>query len=116
LFADESDKPWCYYFEKADLARQFEDWQQIGQLGDEAEQRGLRTKKTIELVPFIEGYAHLGQWQKTLEYTDHANRLVAMMQPLLCSTWQRIETDTTAGVERDQAILDAYKMLECTGK
>ena len=35
-FGKEPAHGWCYYFEKADLARQQQDWQQVAALGDQA--------------------------------------------------------------------------------
>ena len=64
IFGAEPFHDWCYYYEKADLARQMGDWQQIVALDQAAGEVGYTTKLGVELAPFIEGYAHLGQWQK----------------------------------------------------
>ena len=36
LFDPEPEHDWCYYFEKAELARQRGDWQEVTRLGDQA--------------------------------------------------------------------------------
>ena len=114
IFGDEDNDTWCYYFEKADLARQLGNWNEVGRLGDEAENLGLRTKRGLELIPFIEGYAHIENWDKALSYTDNANRLAALMQPALCETWQRIENDMSNTDEISGYVNEAYDMLECS--
>ena len=52
---------WCYYFEKADLARQVGDWQTAARLGDEAIQKGLKPANVAEWMPFIEAYVRIGR-------------------------------------------------------
>jgi hypothetical protein len=113
IFGAEPVNEWCYYYEKADLARQFGDWQKIGELGAAAQAAGLRTKEGPELLPFIEGYAHLGQWDKAVETTHLANIYTAMMQPVLCSTWTRIAEQTPTSDARSQALASVQDELSC---
>ena len=54
-------KGWCYYFERADLARQSGDWQTAAQLGDEVIKKGLTTDNSTEWMPFIEAYLRVGR-------------------------------------------------------
>jgi hypothetical protein len=60
IFSTEPDHNWCYYYEKADLARQAQDWRQVVKLGDEAIRLGFSPKDTSEWLPFIEGYFTVG--------------------------------------------------------
>ncbi len=62
LFGPEMAHTWCYYFEKADLARQLEDWAAVSSLGDEAIASGFKPHNDYEWIPFIEGYIHSGNW------------------------------------------------------
>ena len=64
LFGSEPEKSWCYYFEKADLARQNSNFVQITVLGDEAINNGLFPRSVSEWLPFLEGYSWVGQWDK----------------------------------------------------
>jgi hypothetical protein len=57
IFGEEPAEGWCYYYEKADLARQRGDWKEITRLGDIVSERDLRPYDWIEWMPFIEGYA-----------------------------------------------------------
>jgi hypothetical protein len=113
IFGQEPAYDWCYYYQKADLARQMKDWAAIVELGAEAEIAGLRTKFGPELVPFIEGYAHLGQWDKAVETTHLANIYTAMMQPGLCSTWDRIAEETSVSDARYKALAAVQDELSC---
>ena len=114
IFGEGNENAWCYYFEKADLARQMGDWEEVARLGDEAESNGYRTKISYEMIPFIEGYAHMEEWDKAIRYTDTANRLVALMQPVLCDTWERIDRDMSQSAQVDQYVSEAYDLLACS--
>lgn len=58
-FGFELPHEWCYYYQKADLARQQDNWPQAAQLGDEAQNLGLHPNDQIEWMPFLQAYAIL---------------------------------------------------------
>lgn len=62
IFGPEPPHTWCYYYQKASLARQKGDWQTVVRLGDEARQRGLRARDYAEWMPFVDGYVYTGQY------------------------------------------------------
>ena len=64
VFSPEPDHGWCYYFEKAELARQVEDWEKVVELGDEARRVGFAPADGTEWLPFIEGYASAGRYDE----------------------------------------------------
>lgn len=51
---------WCYIYEKASLARQFGDWQEIIDLHTLAHQHDLKPFDEIEWFPFLQAYAYVG--------------------------------------------------------
>ena len=55
---------WCYFYEKAALARQRGDWQEVINLGEQAEKAGLKPYDRIEWLPFLEAYARHGDLKK----------------------------------------------------
>lgn len=55
IFGHEPPKNWCYYFQKASLYRQLNDWNKLSELKDEVIQKGLNPKDPNEWLPFIEG-------------------------------------------------------------
>ncbi len=63
-FGVEPAHDWCFYYQKADLARQQGDWESVAALGAEAEALGLAPADLIEWTPFIQAYAALGQTEK----------------------------------------------------
>ena len=60
LLGAEPAHGWCYYYEKASLARQQMDWQEIVRLGSEAASLGLRPDDYSEWIPFLLAYAYIG--------------------------------------------------------
>jgi len=115
LFAPEPEHGWCYYFEKADLARQFGDWEEVVQLGDKAfKLEDDSPNDPVERFVFIEGYAHMGDWQRAVELSRASYRVSkAYVGPLLCQLWERIETESTGGAERSKALVEIQNMIAC---
>jgi hypothetical protein len=114
LFAPEPVHGWCYYFEKADLARQFGDWETVTRLGDEAFALNDYPNNPLERFVFIEGYAHAGNWDRALKLSKESYRISKdYVGPLLCRLWKRIETETTDGLERSAALAESQNMFAC---
>jgi len=67
FFGPENRAQWCYYFEKADLARQKQDWDTVIRLYDEALKLDLGPNATSEYVPLLEAYLRSGQAEKAYQ-------------------------------------------------
>lgn len=59
IFGDEPARNWCYYYERAALARQQGAWNEIVSLAEEASRADLRPIDQVEWIPFIYAYAQL---------------------------------------------------------
>ena len=84
LFLSEPDHTWCYYYEKADLARQEGDWDQVVKLGDEAFSKGFKPYDQSEMLLFIEGYGHTNQWDIALPKAEKANQEMPLLHDRIC--------------------------------
>ncbi len=104
IFGSEPAPNWCYYYEKADLARQYGDWESVAALGEQAFDSGDYPNDPSERLPFIEGYAHLNQWQRALELSRETQAITPVMKPVLCRLWNRIERDTPQSQEQQDAL------------
>ena len=60
VFGPEAPYEWCYYYEKADLARQRGDWDEVLNLGAQALDKGFAPQDDIEWLPFLQAYAVAG--------------------------------------------------------
>ena len=112
IFGSEPPHGWCYYFEKADLARQQGDWELVAELGNAAFSQGDYPNDPTERLVFIEGYARTGQWQKAQQQTQEAASITPLLHPVLCRLWERIGRDTGSDVP-DGMLEEIRQGLEC---
>lgn len=64
VFGAEPERDWCFYYQKADLARQLGEWEQIPDLLKEALNQGYYPEDGLEWMPFLQAYAVLGNEDK----------------------------------------------------
>ncbi len=91
IFGTEPEHGRCYYYEKADLARQYRDWDEVVRLWNEAETADLLPYSGAEYVPFIEAFAHTGNWSQAEKLTLRANKITERMPPFLCDIWKSLD-------------------------
>ena len=63
IFGGEPVHDWCYYYQKAALARQRGDWEEIGKLYDLIRKLNLGTDDKSEMIPFFEGLVNAGRYE-----------------------------------------------------
>lgn len=92
IFGPQPDLGWCYWYQKASLARQTGDWKKFDKYGDEASVYfdTLVPEKAIELLPFIEGYALTGRLDESIQLSKKAIQLSEEVLPAVCASWNRI--------------------------
>ncbi len=110
---DEPQVSWCYYYQKASLAYQFRDWETIAHLGDSAFSINDYPNDDSERVPFIFGYAHTGQWEKAIQFTQITNQVSNLYQPMLCEVWKIIDEDTSDDHLKKNALAIIERELAC---
>ncbi len=111
IFGPEPAHTWCYYFEKADLARQFGDWAEVARLGDEAIAATFRPDDLSEYLPFIEAYARLGREKEARELTLKTANAMPLLAPALCAVWQRLALEAPATDAAKKYIRDTILKL-----
>lgn len=87
VFGVEPEHDWCFYFEKADLARQQSNWSAVVSLMDEASDQGLAPNIGIEWLPLLEAYGQTGEWQSAMALSQQIHSMHSKNDPMLCSTW-----------------------------
>ncbi|MDX9992019.1 MAG: hypothetical protein RBS68_08200, partial [Anaerolineales bacterium] len=88
VFGREPVHGWCYYYQKAELARQFEDWDQIGAIWETIRQQQLEPIYGPEYLPFIDALARQNDWKWAEKTTLKAGKITKEARPLLCNFWQ----------------------------
>jgi hypothetical protein len=113
IFGLEPGHTWCYYFEKADLARQTEDWEMVSSLGNQAIAEGYSPNNLYEWMPFIEGYLHMKNWDEAQSLTttifnaDQGNRAA------LCAVWSRATATMALSPGEGETVLSIQNELDC---
>lgn len=104
---------WCYYFEKADLSRQIGDWTGVAAYGDVAFALDDSPNHASERTPFIEGYAHVGDWTRAVELSAEMVAINPLTRPMLCRLWARIEREAGASTEKNAALERVVEIAQC---
>ncbi len=114
VYGPEPERGWCYYFQKADLARQQKHWSQVVSLAETAFGLDDHPNNPVERFVFIEGYAHAGEWDRALQLSRESYRVSReYVGPLLCRLWERIDREAEGGAEKTEALVEVESLLAC---
>lgn len=86
IFGTEPERGWCYYYQKASLARQAGDWEEIGRLYDRVQELNLETDDKSEVIPFFEGLVNLGRHEDARKLYREQIRGQTEVRLPLCNT------------------------------
>ena len=103
IFGKVPQPDWCYYFEKADLARQFKDWYKLKEISSEVINRELYPRDNREWFPFIEGYAHNNDWDSAIALSRSICRQSPQYVQMLQALWNRIDRQIEPSLEKELA-------------
>lgn len=109
IVGEEIDHDWCYYFEKADLARQIGDWDTVITLKNEADGLGFSPRNPSEWLPFFEAYVQTEQWDEAAALINASLAEEDKFVPGILITWDRVISERN--VEPNAEILDLINSL-----
>lgn len=113
VFGEEPEHTWCYYFEKADLARQQGKWDQVINLGQEAFSAGYYPGEPSELIIFMEANARVSNFQETLNLAASIIQQQPNLQTLVCTTLKSVKADQEPGNQDTSQLDEIRRQLEC---
>lgn len=113
IYGKQNTQTWCYFFQKADLARQYQEWDEIVKLWYQSQSIGEKPDNGFEYIPFIEGFGHTEDWKQVKELTKFANRVTSGLEPSLCSALDRLTANAPASEEKEETILYLKEDLNC---
>ena len=114
IYGPEPVHGWCYYFQKADLARQLGDWEEVAALGDRAFELDDHPNNPVERFVFIEGYAHAGKWDRAVRLSRESYQVSKeYVGPLLCGLWERLEIETDESPEKSAVLSEIKSIFAC---
>ena len=87
IFGPEPAHNWCYYYQKANLARQYGDWQKVVSLANEADQQGFQPVRTSEWLLFVDAFVQVGDFSAAEGLTDRMQSRDPRLTELLCAYW-----------------------------
>jgi hypothetical protein len=68
----------------------------------------------VERFVYIEGYAHVNNWEKAVELSQESYQVSKnFVAPLLCRLWSRIERETESSLEQQATISQVRSEFEC---
>lgn len=83
IFGPEPEHGWCYYYQKASLARQYENWPLVLQLGRQAQEKNLIPADEIEWLLFLQAEAIQENQDKLVEISSQMVDMSARRQVCL---------------------------------
>jgi hypothetical protein len=119
IFGEEPEKGWCYFYQKAELASQMEDWTEIVELGEQVVELGFSpatqgSNSPHEWLPFIEGYANMGEWEQAVEITIASFKDDENYRSKLCDLWKKLSSEIETDNEQENTSEEVFSVLECS--
>jgi len=108
-FGAQPEKNWCYFYEKAELARQIGDWPEVVKLGKQAFKLGFAPEEPYEWLPFIESYAQTGNIDEASTLSLKVSKESPILNPGLCEIWNRLQTTSAADSSKVNEFLTQLK-------
>jgi hypothetical protein len=112
IFGREPEHTWCYYFEKADLAYQYGDWQEVIRLMDEAREQGFAPTEMKEFLPLLAAYLQAGDIEAALSLSLDMKKLSDTVDDRVCNTWLSA-SQTNLSAEFTPAFEKVRERLSC---
>ncbi len=108
-FLVEPKHTWCYYYTKAELARQRNDWKLVIDLYDEAASLGYKPDDPFEFLVVIEAQAMMGDSSAAENLSNEVMVSDKGIRKGLCQVWTRVQASDT-GLNENTSL--AEKMLQ----
>jgi hypothetical protein len=113
-FLSEPEHTWCYYFSKAELARQQGDWQQVIRLIEEAGRLGYEPEDPFEWLTYIESQALTGNIEKAEKISQNAFKQDDGIRKGLCEVWKHVQAAGTLEREEEMRLGQILSSFQCT--
>jgi hypothetical protein len=109
----EKPQTWCYFYQKASLAAQNQEWPTVVELAQTAFSLNDYPNDASERIPYIEAFAMTADWDQAYELTNVTLQVSPLYQPMLCQLWLRIDAQADASMEKNEALEKIDNLLQC---
>jgi len=93
IFTDENTNNFCYFYQKASLAAENNNWDEVIKLWDTSIRENQKPSFALGRLPFIQGLAYTHYYEESfdlsLEIVDISNKY----EPLICEFWKELSQD-----------------------
>jgi hypothetical protein len=97
---------WCYFYEKAELARQLGDWQTVDKLFKQASAKGFTALLPAENLVFIESAARAGELPAAVRLTASMLKQQPELCPAVREIWERVSQNQPSAPNELTKLLD----------
>lgn len=105
-FGEENTNNWCYFYEKAELARQLGDWTAVAKLFKQASAKGYSALLPGENLVFIESAARAGELPAAARMTGNMLKQQPELCPAVREIWDRVSQDKPSAPNELTTLLD----------
>jgi len=107
-FGAEPEHVWCYFFERAELARQRSDWPEILGLESDVRSLGYAPEDPLEWLPFIEANARAGDVERAASLSRQVVNELPRARKGVCAVWQRAAESPPGYAGRAPEMLEEF--------
>jgi hypothetical protein len=104
---------WCFYYQKASLAINNQNWEEAAKLGDIAFGLDDYPNDASERLPFIEAYAMVGEWEKSISLSRQTIQISELYKPIICKLWERIKQNSKESPNFNNYIQQEFLLSNC---
>ncbi len=93
LFGNQNEDDWCTYYQRAELARSEQNWDEIIQLAKQANKAGVGPVNYLEFMPFVEAYLHRGDVKAATPLTAQLSPRQSKATNAVCLYLKQLSAD-----------------------
>lgn len=109
IFGSLDEENWCAVYQKAELALQLEEWNQVIALEAEAASRGYQPKDQVEWLPFVQAQIHLGNVDQVASLMDQIDQPFVLQQA--CDAFDAMQNSNL--LPASTSTVDAMRRFVC---
>jgi hypothetical protein len=106
LFGKTNTNQWCYYYEKADLATQTKDWENVIDFYKQAKEKGFTPLNDYEWMPLLQADLMLGKVADAKAIMAQINSNDTAVKNTMCDLW--VEISKLQADEKKQGSIEDY--------
>ncbi len=113
FFRDSPERNWCFYFQKAELARQFEDWNEVINAYRSIKKNGFVSQVSSEYLVFLEGFLNTRNYSEADQLIGSYLFSQGIPADGLCYTMDRIKrTSEDSSISFIKTLQEKYECLQ----